>query len=436
MLDSTDLNSRLLAPEFGFMNFLNEVRERYPEAISFAAGRPHEDFFNVAQSFSQINTYARAETSASGVSHDEKSLNALGQYGRTNGLIQSEFATMLAIDEGIHVAPESIVITVGCQEAMLLCLLCLCNPERDVLLVADPAYIGMTGIAGLLGIDICPVQSGSDGLDLDDLEAKIQSVTRKGMRTPLLYDIPDFSNPLGASMPLEARQRLLGICQKNDLIVLEDQAYRNFSYDGDPPPSLKALDESGQVIAVGSFSKSIFPGLRVGYIIADQVVTRKGETPLPLTEYLSKVKGYVSVNTPTLSQAIVGETLRSHGGSLQRACTEKVNFYRENRDFLLTCLKRTLGNAKSWASAISWNRPKGGFFVSLSLPVAIMSDHLWRSAEQYGVIWVPMRYFYVDSGGENQIRLSFSYVSKDAIEEGVARLARFLKDLLESSPRK
>src|SRR5262249_22126324 len=151
-------------------------------------GRPFQEFFRVAESLAGIPRFADG---------DEERLDALMQYGATNGIIREELARHLLVDEGLEVSPESIVVTVGCQEAMMICLLALCRPGRDVLLVSDPGYIGIVGVAELLGIDIAPVRCGESGLDLSDLRARLAAIKARGKRPRILYDIPDFSNPSG-----------------------------------------------------------------------------------------------------------------------------------------------------------------------------------------------------------------------------------------------
>jgi (S)-3,5-dihydroxyphenylglycine transaminase len=429
MVKTTDLNDKVLDPALGTMNLLNELRERYPRAISFAAGRPYEDFFRVRESLRRIERYSPLPEKAA-----KDPLDALAQYGATNGIIRAELAKMLALDEAIHVTPDSIIVTVGCQEAMMLCLLGLCSPERDVLLISDPAYMGVTGIARLLGIELCAVRSGATGLDLQDLRAKLASIRAKGKRARLLYDIPDFSNPTGYSMPLENRLELLALAEENDFLILEDQAYRVFSYDGQTPPSLKALDKKGNVIYLGTFAKTIFPGARIGFLVADQQVEETPEKSTPLTAHLSKIKSLLTVNTPPLTQALVAALLSAEGGSLQAYNRPQVEFYKKNRDHLLECLAEAFPSDENWTKGISWNHPQGGFFLTVTLPVPVDDDLLVLSAQEYGVLFVPMRHFYLESGGRSQLRLSFSYVSQDEIRDGVARLGKLIKDLL-SNPR-
>jgi (S)-3,5-dihydroxyphenylglycine transaminase len=429
MLETRDLNLRVLDPSLDAMNLLNEIRERFPDAISFAAGRPVETYFRVQEALSGIEPFARSRAKGRAGSP----LDALSQYGATNGIIQEELARLLSRDEGIELDPGAILVTVGCQEAMVICLIGLCRPAEDVGRAADPGYIGVTGVAKLLGIELCPVHSGPDGLDLDDLRDKLRGIRQRGKRPKLLYDIPDYANPSGASMPLGVRRALLEIARAEGLLILEDAVYRAFSYDEDPPPSLKALDRDRRVIQLGTFAKSIFPGARVGYLAADQTVTDGGRE-VALTAYLSKVKSLLTVNTPPLNQALVAGVLRAEGGSLRHHVEPQIACYRRNRDVLLACLERTFPAAEPWTRGIHWNRPRGGFFLVLTLPFPADDALLSRSASDYGVVWVPLRHFCLGTGGTHQMRLSFSAVNENEITEGVARLGRLVRDHL-LSPR-
>ena len=420
------------------MNILNEVILRYPEAISFAPGRPYEAFFDVEASLAQVGRYVGRRAAAQRLSKSTV-FAALGQYGKTNGQIQELVAQHLRRDEKIEVPPEAIMITTGCQEAMLILMLGLFDPARDVLLVSDPTYIGITGLARILGVSVVPVATGESGLDPEAVVAAIEEVKNSGGRPKAIYDIPDFNNPLGTSMPICRRQRLISVAREHSILIFEDNPYGRFSYDQDPLPTLKALEgesagvasgcDEAVVVYLGSFSKTLFPGLRLGYLVADQRARASGTgagTRL-LAEELSRVKSLTTVNTTPLSQAIAGGILQENDGSLQPVVEKKLSFYRENRDTMLVCLERAF-SSKRLAAKVRWNRPGGGFFLTVSLPFEFDQACLESCAEHYGVICCPMSFFALSPGREHQIRLSFSYVIPEQIEQGVRRLARFIID--------
>jgi (S)-3,5-dihydroxyphenylglycine transaminase len=416
-------------PLLEVMNFLNEVVLRYPAAISFAPGRPAERHFDVTGSLARIATYVAHRAAATGLAPQEV-YDDLGQYNRTNGIINDLIARHVENDLGMHVAPESIIVTCGCQEGMAILLAGLFDPAVDVLLASDPTYIGITGLARLLGVTVAAVPAGDRGLTPDAAAAAIAAVERSGRRARALYDIPDFNNPLGTRMPLAWRHALLELAHERGVLLLEDDPYGMFDYDGARLPPLKALDAHGDVIYLGSFSKTLFPGLRMGYLIADQEAALSSGKPSTLAAELSKVKSLTTVNTSPLVQAIVGGILLENGGSLAALMRRKLPFYRANRDCMLRCLGERLGDMP----ALRWNCPEGGFFLTVDLPFAFDDGCLESCAGDYGVICCPMAYFACSPGRERQVRLSFSYVTPEQIEEGVARFARFVRSRAAASP--
>ncbi|MEU5541869.1 PLP-dependent aminotransferase family protein [Streptomyces sioyaensis] len=421
-LRAADLHSSLSDPLLDVMNFLNEVTLRYPDAVSFGPGRPYDGFFEVDRISSYLDTYTRYLEEDLGRTPEEIR-TALFQYGRTNGQIHELVARTIAQDEGIHTDPSGIVITVGCQEAMVLVLRALLAGPDDVLLVTDPGYVGITGAARLLGAETVPVPEDGAGLDLAALRTTLAAVRARGKRPRALYVIPDFSNPSGTSMPTPKRHQLLDLAAEEDLLLLEDNPYGFFSRTGERRPTLKSLDTRHQVIYFGSFAKTCFPGARVGYVLADQPVTGDDGRRTLLADELSKIKSMVTVNTPALAQAVIGGMLVAHDCRLRDANKDLIDFYRGNMEALLGALERHLPQDR-WQ--VRWNVPDGGFFLVLTLPFAADNAFLEEAARDYGVIWTPMSYFYLGDGGERQIRLSASYLTPDQIEEGVRRLASHL----------
>lgn len=409
-------------PLLDVMNFLNEVVLRYPEAISFAPGRPAELHFDVERSLGLSSLWVEHRMRASG--HSAKAIwNRLGQYGNTNGIINDLIARQLAADEDIQADPESIVVTTGCQEGMAILLMGLIDPRADALLVSDPTYIGIPGLARLLGISLIPIPTGEGGLEPAAVLRGIEEARRRGLRPRALYDIPDFNNPLGTRVPVAARRELLAIARRHEMLIWEDNPYGMFSYDGPPLPTLKALDEEGVVIYMGSFSKTLFPGLRLGFLVADQTVALPSGKRVPLAAELSKVKSLTTVNTCSIAQAAAGGMLLEAGCSLRTLMKEKVSYYRENRDRMLASLEENLGGLQG----VRWNRPEGGFFLTLDLPFELTDEGLLDCARDHGVVVCPMRFFSLTGGRERQVRLAFSYATGEQIAEGVARLARFIE---------
>jgi len=422
----------LQAPALDIMNFLNEVTLWYPSAISFAPGRPTEQFFEVEKALNHLSDYAAylAEQRRESL---PTVLNQLGQYQRTNGIINDLIGRFLAQDEGIQVSSEAIMLTDGCQEGMTILLAGLFERGTDVLLVIDPTYTGITGIAAALNIEVYPVPSREDTLDFEKLEASLQEIRAAGKRPRALYITPDFNNPLGSSLSRADRSRLLDLAVQAELLLFEDNAYGMFTYEAEPVPTLKALDRHGVVVYLGTFSKLLFPSLRLGFLLADQeVVTPKG-TIHSLAEELSKIKSFTTLNTSALIQGIAGGVLLANACSLRQSIQHKVAFYRENRDEMLRCLEQHFRADPLLAETVSWNRPEGGFFLSMKLPFPFTGEQMRHCARDYGVICCPTTFFSLLGRCQNFVRLSFSYVSPAEIQEGILRFWRFIHDQVRAS---
>jgi (S)-3,5-dihydroxyphenylglycine transaminase len=412
------LHESVTDPVAASMNFLNEIASRYPDAIPLAAGRPYEGFYRTEDVTRYLDLYASHLRDRGAAA--EQVRQRLMQYGRTNGFIHDLVARMLEVDEGIRVPAEAVAITTGCQEAMVIVLRGLFRPG-DVLLAAAPCYVGITGAARLLDIEVVPVPERPEGLHPEDVARVAQAVRRTGRCPRALYLVPDFANPSGSCLPVAARHRLIEVAGAEDLLLLEDDPYGLFGLDDEARPKLKALDRDRRVIYLGSFAKSCFPGPRVGFLVADQpVVDAAGHRTL-LAEELSTVKSMLTVNTSAVAQAVIGGVLVEADCSLRAANREKIAFYRRNLTGLLAALERHLPPGTA-----TWNVPAGGFFAVLTTRVCADVALLTVSASEYGVIWTPMSFFYPDGGGRHALRLSCSYLPLEQVEEGVRRLGRLL----------
>ncbi|MDI5913188.1 MULTISPECIES: PLP-dependent aminotransferase family protein [Streptomyces] len=406
------------------MTFLNEVTHRYPDAISFAPGRPYDGFFDVEQVFEHLRRYLDHLRDLG--SAPEQIRDQIFQYGPTAGVIRDLVADSLARDENVHVAPESLVITVGCQEAMLLAVRALIARPADVLLASSPCYVGITGVARLLGVPLTVVEEGPDGFDCSVLERTLRAERGQGRRPRALYVIPDHANPSGATMPPATRHALLDLSEREDFLILEDSPYRIVS-PGRQLPTLKSLDTRRRVVQLGSLSKTLFPGARVGYVVADQPVRRPDGTTGLLADELAKIKSMVTVNTSPISQAVVAGMLLAVDGHTKELNTETAAYYGRAMRTTLDELDHALPPVLRERLGVRWNRPQGGFFLAVDVPFAVDNEALARSAHEHGVIWTPMSYFYPQGGGERSLRLSVSYLTQAQITEGVSRLTRFIQ---------
>jgi (S)-3,5-dihydroxyphenylglycine transaminase len=409
----SELHSSLTDRALTSMNFLNEVSHHYPDAISLAAGRPTEEFFALEDVHRYVDLFAEHLRTQG---FDEPAVRRIIlQYGRTKGIIHELVARNLAVDEDMHVDPEAIVVTVGCQEAMVLTLRALRAGPDDVLLAVSPTYVGLTGAARLVDLSVRPVTED------DDLAAVIKAARADGLRPRACYVMPDFANPSGLSLDLDARRRLLEIAADEDLLLLEDNPYGLFG--AERRPTLKALDTERRVVYLGSYAKTGLPGARIGYVVADQTVSAPDGTTGLLADELSKLKSMLTVNTSPVAQAVIGGKLLANDYSLVAANRREREVYAANLRAITDGLAARFPNGE-----ISWTVPSGGFFVVVTVPFPVDDDQLEKSAHEYGVLWTPMSHFY--DAPVNALRLSCSAVTLTQIDAALNRLAALITDHL------
>ncbi|MFJ8646162.1 PLP-dependent aminotransferase family protein [Streptomyces sp. NPDC093546] len=424
------LHGGIADPEMDSMRILSETALRFPDALSFSSGAPYDGNHDLANLTYYVDRYIK-HLRDKGVP-EQRITRLLFQYGPVNGLIQEEVARMLKHDEDIDVPAEAIMITHGFQEAALVALRGLCASPDDVLLSVSPAYVGIRGAARMLDVPVRGILEGPDGLDPEAVAEAARAVRAEGKRAVALYLVPDFSNPSGTVLPLQARKRLLEVAAEEDFVILEDNPYGLFARDGESMPTLKSLDTERRVAYLGSFAKSAFPGARLGYLVADQEVTDATGATRTLAQSLSKAKAMFTVGSSTLSQAVIGGILVENGYDLRSATRELAAVYLERLDATLEALAEHFPAGED--HGVTWNTPRGGFFLTLTVPFTADLTAMERSARDYRVSWAPMSMFYLDGGGDREMRLGFSNLAPEAIREGIARLARFIKETPRETP--
>ncbi|WP_345618094.1 PLP-dependent aminotransferase family protein [Streptomyces ziwulingensis] len=413
-LSTESLHASLTAASMESMNLLNNIAGAYPDAISFAAGRPYEGFFDTDQLHTYLEVFTGHLRDERGLTRQQVSRTLL-QYGDTKGVIADLIARNLAVDEGIVADPASVVVTVGFQEALFLVLRALRAEDRDALLAPSPTYVGLTGAALLTDLPVLPVPCAEHGLDLTELVRVLRAAREAGRRVRACYVTPDFANPIGVSMPLADRHRLLDIAAAEGLLLLEDNPYGLFHRTPDRrPPTLKSLDTDRRVVYLGSFAKSGVAGARVGFAVADQ---RVGEGLL--ADELSKIKSMLTVNTSPIAQAVIGGKLIANGFSLVAANAREAAVYQRNLTQVLEGLDRRFRACPE----VTWNEPDGGFFVVVTVPFTVDDAFLEYAAGEHGVLFTPMHHFFGAGTESRQLRLAVSTLTPERIEEGLDRLA-------------
>ncbi|WP_158079414.1 aminotransferase class I/II-fold pyridoxal phosphate-dependent enzyme, partial [Actinomadura sp. CNU-125] len=393
-LHVTELHPSLADPVLDAMNFLNEITFRYPDAISFAPGRPYDGFFDNAQIFEHVRRYLDHRAGAGATPDDLRT--ELFQYGPTAGRIRDVLADSLRADEGIDVPPEAIVVTVGAQEAMLLVLRALAAGPRDSVLASTPCYVGFTGAARILGVPVAAVPEGPDGPSPAALEAAILAERAAGRRPRAFYVVPDHSNPSGATVDLPARRALLDLAARHDLLIIEDTPYRLVS-PGRPLPTLKSLDRDRRVVHVGSFSKTLFPGARVGFAVADQTVAER-RRHRAAGRRAGQDQEHGHGQHPVAEPGRRAGALLAADGRVSRLNAEPAEYYGRAMRATLDRLDHELPAARRAALGVRWTTPSGGFFLTVQVPFDADDAALARAARDFGVIWTPMTQFHPGGG--------------------------------------
>lgn len=379
-------------------NVIREILKltQQSEVISFAGGLPSPDGF--------------PRTALQRIANDvlESSGTGILQYATTEGsLALREAIVDLVAEQGIRATPDQVRILSGSQQGIDLAMKAFIDPG-DAVLVQSPTYLAALQIISLYEGRAVPVAEDSEGMDPKALEEAIKRENPK-----IIYLIPTFRNPSGETMSAERRQTIVEIAARHDIIVLEDDPYGALRYSGDPVPAAKAFDTQGNVIYLGSFSKIIAPGLRVGYAIASEEVLR----PITIGKQGS------DVHTSNLSQAIVAEFLRR--GLLSEHLANVLPQYKEKRDAMLRAFER------HFPVETRWTRPDGGLFIWVELPEELDTTALLEEAVKHNVAYIPGVPFYADGAGRSTMRLNFSHASLEDIEVGIERLGRVITQALE-----
>ena len=332
-------------------------------------------------------------------------------------------------DEGLSTSPERVLVTAGCQEALALCLPELCSAPGDVLLVCNPAYIGALDAARHHDIGLAGISLSAGDLS-GQIVARVEELGRSARRVRALYLVPNFDNPSGSVLNSEERKAIVDVCAREQIVILEDNAYGMFSYEGVLPLHMAATDPGGCVIHLSSYSKTLAPGLRVGAATLPETLFGSRTAREALMARLVARKEVITLNTAGVNQAIVGGILLEQDFSLKDWVAPARNAYRKNRDALLD----QMAHEFSGMEGTGWVPPVGGFFLSVDLPFDFDLDEAMRCAQEHGVIVMPMRFFALDRSQDRRIRLAFSSVTPERAREGVRGLARHLEARLGQIP--
>ena len=316
------------------------------------------------------------------------------QYGATQGVTQLREA--VAKRYGVPVA--NVQISTSSQQGIDVCTRILADPG-DVVLTSSPTYLGAIQSFKSYRCDIRAMRSW------DEAGCGVDSATLA--RAKFCYVIPDFQNPSGETMSIEEREALIELSRKYGFLIVEDSPYRELRYSGKEQPTIYSLAPE-RTLHLGSFSKVFAPGFRLGWIIGDEALLDK----------IYVCKQALDLCPPVLDQYIAAEFLSS--GALDRNLKKSIAYYRDKRDYMLALLDKYM------PEGVEWTRPEGGLFLFLTLPEEIDSVKLYDRALSAGVAYVAGSFFYPDGSHRNTMRLNFSFLDKDRMEDGIRILASLL----------
>jgi len=375
-----------------------------PEVISFAGGLPAPDVFPVEEFTSAC----------------EKVLKDFGaqalQYGSTEGFTPlREMIARHTSRYGISISPDNILITSGSQQALDMIGKVFINPG-DRILVEEPTYLGALQAWNAYGAEYVTVPMDEDGM----ITSSLESALRCGVK--FIYVLPNFQNPTGVTLSLQRRQELIEIADRYGVPIIEDDPYGQLRYEGENLPSIVSMDNEfrrngsneyrGNVIYLSTFSKTLAPGLRLAWVIAPTQVIRK----------LVQAKQGADLHTATFNQIVAFEVAR--GGFLDRHIWLIRRVYGERRNIMLDAMEEL------FPPGVQWTKPKGGLFLWGMLPQGMDTTEMFKVAVERKVAFVPGTSFYALGGGENTMRLNFSYSSPDLIQIGIERLGNLMKEMV------
>lgn len=343
---------------------------------------------------------------------ENRRVDALGYQDPIRGdELNEALAEKLKRDQEIDATANQILVTSGAAGGLsLLCDMVL--DPGDIVLADGPAWMGATNMFRLSGAETINVDLDDDGLDPSLVRSKLDELESQGKKPKFLYTIPTFQNPAGVETSLERRKGLAKLADERGLLILEDDAYFDLRFSGEKKPTIYSLSKGGNVLFFGTLSKTIAAGLRIGYMVGPEDVVA------------TMMRGRVDSLRNSFSAALADWYLRT--GKLQEHMQELREIYSKKCHHMLAALEREMPEGSSWT------KPNGGFFCWVTLPEGINAAELLPKCVDAGVQYIPGTSFYSDGRGERNLRLSFSALSEQDIDTGIARLAEITRQAMNS----
>lgn len=373
---------------------------RQPGMISFAGGMPDPEIFPVQEFYDSADIIRREGKD-------------ILQYGTTDGYPPlKDFLSQWTQDRmGRKITSEEMLITSGSIQVADL-LTSATVDKGDYIVTESPTFLGTTLDMHNHGAKFICIPCDSEGMIVDRIPEEVEKVRSGGGKVKFIYTIPNFQNPVGCTMSMSRREKLLRISEDLELAILEDDPYGYIRFDGEHLPTLFSMDKKGLVIYGGSFSKILAPGTRVGWCFGDPDIIRK----------MTVFKQGVDTSTSVVSQALVYEY--SNKGYLDTRLPGIIEHYRKKRDLMDQAFRKYLPPEE-----VEYNTPEGGFFYWMKTP-SILTDDLFDKAIGKKVAFVKGEPFFPEGGGQHEFRMCYTFASPEQIEEGVKRLGEAMRELL------
>jgi len=360
--------------------------------LPFTGGLPPEDINDVMRSVM------------------EKGMAEAFQYGVTEGRdeLKRELAVIMG-QEGIDADPEHVLVTTGSQQALDLLARILIDSGDDII-IEGPTYLGALAAFRPAGPRMTTMHLDTEGLPVADLERVLDEW--RGPAPKFVYVVPNFHNPAGVTMSAERRERLLAVAEERDLLIIEDNPYGLLRFEGKSVPPM-ASSGSRHVVYLGTLSKIVSPGIRVGWAYG----------PPPIIDRLATLKQGADLCSSALNQMFAEEYIRL--GYWEKNLEVLKRVYLSRRNAMLSALE------KNFPEGSRWTRPEGGLFIWVTLPEFLDTEKMLPLAINQKVAYVPGTAFYADGTGANQMRLNFSYANEELIAEGIKRLGKVIRKEIE-----
>jgi len=396
-----------LYSDVSYRIYRSEIREllkwsRKPGVISFGGGLPDPALFP-CQDIADITQDVLAK----------KGYLAL-QYGPTRGEPDMLEALVGHMKEcGEEATPEQICITSSSQQGLdLLSLLFI--DEGEPLFLELPSYLGAVQAYRRCGADMKGIPMDDDGMIIEHLTEELHKLNKIGKKPRFIYTVPDFQNPSGITMSLERRKELIKIARDNEIPLIEDSPYRELSFTGEVLPSIWTLSGGKGVIMLKTFSKTLFPGMRMGWIVAET----------PLIDKMEMIKQSVDLCTPSFTQLILAEYIKS--GKMRKKIDEAIQCYKPKIEVMLEALEKYM------PEGVTWSKPTGGMFLWVRLPKQLDAKEIFQIAVEHNVAYVIGRPFHCNDAGKNTLRLNYSFPPLDKIDKGIHQLAKAIEASLNN----